>query len=266
MEHLVLTWADEVRDDAACGSICSIPGAVATRLRLAAFPGEVPDSLPRPEDVAPALAALCLPSETRNGEIVALPLTPSPTPSRKGRGAAWSPPSPLREGAGRRPSARPPHAVVRDRLCRGGHRAGGFRRHRPAADLVPEDQRLDAAASDGLSGDLQPAVGHQAGLRHRVGLRAAVRLPAEIVSADRLDRRGGGLCLRRAARRSWSDRAVPVVDRLCDGDRKHDVRGVAGGERPALRRQRALREPAMAVVQRRHPALGRRRRANWSSI
>ena len=73
LEHLVLSWADEVGTTTPMRVNLFDPGAVATRLRLAAFPGEVPDSLPRPEDVAPALAALCLPSETRNGEIVALP-------------------------------------------------------------------------------------------------------------------------------------------------------------------------------------------------
>ena len=37
------------------------PGVVRSRLRANAFPGEDPTTLPRPEDVAPALAALCLP-------------------------------------------------------------------------------------------------------------------------------------------------------------------------------------------------------------
>ncbi|MBV8612683.1 MAG: SDR family NAD(P)-dependent oxidoreductase [Acetobacteraceae bacterium] len=70
LEHLVLSWADEV------GTITRLrvnlfdPGPVATRLRLAAFPGEDPAHLPRPEAVAPGLAALCLPGETRNGALV----------------------------------------------------------------------------------------------------------------------------------------------------------------------------------------------------
>ena len=45
------------------------PGAVATRLRLAAFPGEG-RICPRPEDVAPALAALCLSTCEYNGSLV----------------------------------------------------------------------------------------------------------------------------------------------------------------------------------------------------
>jgi hypothetical protein len=45
------------------------PGAVATRLRGQAMPGE-DSALPRPADVAPALAAMCVPAETRHGELV----------------------------------------------------------------------------------------------------------------------------------------------------------------------------------------------------
>jgi NAD(P)-dependent dehydrogenase (short-subunit alcohol dehydrogenase family) len=69
MEHLVLTWADELRKTRLRVNLAD-PGAVRTRLRANAFPGEDPASLPRPEDVAPALAALCLPSETRHGEVI----------------------------------------------------------------------------------------------------------------------------------------------------------------------------------------------------
>ena len=38
------------------------PGPVATRMRAKAFPGEDRATLPQPDAVAPALAALCLPS------------------------------------------------------------------------------------------------------------------------------------------------------------------------------------------------------------
>ncbi len=70
LEHIVLTWADEVGSTTRIRANLFDPGPVATRLRLAAYPGESPSSLPRPEDVAPALAALCLPDETRNGTLV----------------------------------------------------------------------------------------------------------------------------------------------------------------------------------------------------
>ncbi len=69
MEHLVLSWADETRTTR-CGSTCSIPGVVATRLRAEAMPGEDPATLARPEDVAPALARLCRADETRHGETL----------------------------------------------------------------------------------------------------------------------------------------------------------------------------------------------------
>jgi NAD(P)-dependent dehydrogenase (short-subunit alcohol dehydrogenase family) len=71
MEHLVLTWAEEVAKTPLRVNLAS-PGAVATKMRGQAFPGEDPASIAQPADVAPALAALCLPSETRHGEIVAL--------------------------------------------------------------------------------------------------------------------------------------------------------------------------------------------------
>ena len=70
MEHLVLTWADEVRTTRLRVNLFD-PGPVATRLRRQAIPGEDQATLPRPEDVAPALAALCLDTETRNGARVA---------------------------------------------------------------------------------------------------------------------------------------------------------------------------------------------------
>jgi NAD(P)-dependent dehydrogenase (short-subunit alcohol dehydrogenase family) len=69
MEYLVLTWADEVGGTKLRVNLFD-PGSVATRLRRAAFPGEVPDRLPKPADVAPALVALCLPAEQRHGELV----------------------------------------------------------------------------------------------------------------------------------------------------------------------------------------------------
>jgi NAD(P)-dependent dehydrogenase (short-subunit alcohol dehydrogenase family) len=69
LEHLVLTWADEVRTTRLRVNLFD-PGVVATRLRAHAMPGEDPTTLPKPEDVAPALAALCLPTEQRHGALV----------------------------------------------------------------------------------------------------------------------------------------------------------------------------------------------------
>ncbi len=71
MEHLVLTWAAEVAKSNLRVNLAD-PGVVATRLRAQAFPGENPATLRQPAHVAPLLAALCLPSETRHGERIAL--------------------------------------------------------------------------------------------------------------------------------------------------------------------------------------------------
>ncbi len=69
MEHLALTWAEESRDTRLRVNLFD-PGPTATRLRAQAMPGEDPATLPRPEDVAPTLASLCLPEEARHGEII----------------------------------------------------------------------------------------------------------------------------------------------------------------------------------------------------
>ena len=69
MEHLVLTWADEVRTTRLRVNLFD-PGVVATRLRAHAMPGEDQATLAKPEDVAPALVALCLPGEQRHGAVV----------------------------------------------------------------------------------------------------------------------------------------------------------------------------------------------------
>ena len=70
MEHLVLTWAQEVATTMVRVNLFD-PGVVATRMRSDAFPGEDRTTLATPEMVAPALAALCLPGEGRNGVLVA---------------------------------------------------------------------------------------------------------------------------------------------------------------------------------------------------
>ena len=66
--HLALTWAEETRKTALRVNLFD-PGVVATKLRAQAMPGEDASALKRPEDVAPAILALCLPQETRHGEI-----------------------------------------------------------------------------------------------------------------------------------------------------------------------------------------------------
>jgi NAD(P)-dependent dehydrogenase (short-subunit alcohol dehydrogenase family) len=71
MEHLVMTWAQEVEATPLRVNLFD-PDIVATKMRAAAMPGEDPSTLPQPADVAPALAALCLPSESRHGARILL--------------------------------------------------------------------------------------------------------------------------------------------------------------------------------------------------
>lgn len=71
MEHLVQTWAQEVVHTPLRVNLAD-PGVVATRMRATAMPGEDPATIAQPADVAPALAALCLPSETRHAQRIEL--------------------------------------------------------------------------------------------------------------------------------------------------------------------------------------------------
>lgn len=84
MEHLVLTWADEIRQSRLHVNLFQ-PGPVATRLRRTAMPGEDVSALLRPSDVAPALAGLCLPDEARHGEVVRFPQPPGAERNDAGR-------------------------------------------------------------------------------------------------------------------------------------------------------------------------------------
>ena len=68
MEHLVLTWAAELRTTAMRVNLFD-PGVVASRLRGNAMPGEDPSKLAAAGSVAPGLVALCLPGEDRHGVI-----------------------------------------------------------------------------------------------------------------------------------------------------------------------------------------------------
>ena len=69
MEHLVATWAQEVARTPLRVNLFD-PGIVATKMRAQAMPGEDPATLAQPADLAPALAALCLPGEARHGQTV----------------------------------------------------------------------------------------------------------------------------------------------------------------------------------------------------
>ena len=69
MENLVLSWAQEVENTALRINLFN-PGGTATRMRARAFPGEDPNNLPQPADVAPAVVALCLPDLQAHGSLV----------------------------------------------------------------------------------------------------------------------------------------------------------------------------------------------------
>jgi NAD(P)-dependent dehydrogenase (short-subunit alcohol dehydrogenase family) len=69
LEHLWLTWAAENNTTRLRVNLFE-PGPVATRLRWQAMPGEDASALPKPEHIAPAIAALCCPIEARHGAIV----------------------------------------------------------------------------------------------------------------------------------------------------------------------------------------------------
>lgn len=69
LDNLVQSWAHELSDTTVRANLVD-PGAVRTRMRSKAMPGEDPMSLPHPDEIAPLFVSLCLPSETRTGEIV----------------------------------------------------------------------------------------------------------------------------------------------------------------------------------------------------
>ncbi|WP_323992309.1 SDR family NAD(P)-dependent oxidoreductase [Nguyenibacter sp. L1] len=71
MEAAVLSWADEIAPGSALRVNLYDPGPVATRLRVQAMPAADLAPLPRPDAVAPAIAALCRPGETRHGQRIA---------------------------------------------------------------------------------------------------------------------------------------------------------------------------------------------------
>ncbi|MCW3477015.1 SDR family NAD(P)-dependent oxidoreductase [Limobrevibacterium gyesilva] len=69
LEHLALTWAAETRTTPLRVNLAD-PGPVASRLRRVGFPGEDQATLPQPSDVAPGIADLCSPTETRHAEVI----------------------------------------------------------------------------------------------------------------------------------------------------------------------------------------------------
>jgi NAD(P)-dependent dehydrogenase (short-subunit alcohol dehydrogenase family) len=69
MELLVRCWADETEGTALRVNLFD-PGRTATRMRAMAYPGEDPRTVPDPAARAADLARLCLPAESRHGQVV----------------------------------------------------------------------------------------------------------------------------------------------------------------------------------------------------
>jgi NAD(P)-dependent dehydrogenase (short-subunit alcohol dehydrogenase family) len=69
LDALIKTYAAECASTSVRANLFN-PGPTRTAMRAKGHPGEDPMTLPAPEDVAPHIVALALPSETRNGEIV----------------------------------------------------------------------------------------------------------------------------------------------------------------------------------------------------
>lgn len=71
LDALIKTYAAECANTKVRVNLFS-PGPVRTAMRAKAMPGEDAGKLRTPEDIAPQIVDLCLPAETRNGEIVAV--------------------------------------------------------------------------------------------------------------------------------------------------------------------------------------------------
>jgi len=69
LETMVRTYAAEVAKTPVRANLFD-PGAVRTRMRAAAFPGEDPATLPAPDSLMPSLLQLVLPSCTENGQLI----------------------------------------------------------------------------------------------------------------------------------------------------------------------------------------------------
>jgi len=69
LEAMVKTYANELENTAVRANLLD-PGPVHTRMRTQAMPGEDPDTLPTPQDIAPLFVELASPTFTGNGEVM----------------------------------------------------------------------------------------------------------------------------------------------------------------------------------------------------
>ncbi len=68
LEAMVRTYAAEC-ETTSIRANCFSPGATRTRMRAQAMPGEDPETLPTPDEVAAQIISLCLPSLKDNGAV-----------------------------------------------------------------------------------------------------------------------------------------------------------------------------------------------------
>ena len=67
---MVQTYALEVANTTNVKANLINPGPIRTSMRAAAMPGEDPDTLDTPADIAPLFVKMSLPEFQRNGEII----------------------------------------------------------------------------------------------------------------------------------------------------------------------------------------------------
>ena len=73
LDALARTYAAETSTTSSVQVTVVNPGPLRTRMRAAAMPGEDPETLRTPEDLAPKLVALCSPDATGTGKLYDFP-------------------------------------------------------------------------------------------------------------------------------------------------------------------------------------------------
>lgn len=69
VENMALTYANENKQTAVTSNVIN-PGPIRTTMRAKAVPGENPETLPAPEDIAKLFVELASPDCLRNGEVI----------------------------------------------------------------------------------------------------------------------------------------------------------------------------------------------------
>jgi NAD(P)-dependent dehydrogenase (short-subunit alcohol dehydrogenase family) len=72
LNAMVQSWADEHKSTPLRANLFT-PGPIRTKMRALAMPGEDPQTLDTPEQVADSIVALCLPEMTETGGIYSYP-------------------------------------------------------------------------------------------------------------------------------------------------------------------------------------------------